>query len=122
MHDAITAASVNAIQCASACPAIQGALACRDALTSVRIVTIDGRTVGMLIDIYFDGKTGKIEGYEATGGIFTAPHCQRSFVPATHILNIEEESAFVLPEVADLLAGQFEDLQKVLYDTLGEIQ
>ncbi len=122
VRDAITTASGSAIQCASAFPAIQGVLERGDAPKSVRIVTLDGRTLGMLVDIYFDGKTGKIEGYEAAGGIFTDPHCQRSFVPAAHILNIEEESAFVLPEVADLLERQIEELQKVVYNTFGEIQ
>jgi uncharacterized protein YrrD len=117
--DAITAAS--AVQCASTFPAIQGALARRDPLTSVRIVTLDGRTLGTIVDVYFDGQTGKIAGYEASGGIFTDPHSQRSFVPAAHILNIEEESAFVLPEVADLLERQIEEQQKVVYDTFGEI-
>jgi uncharacterized protein YrrD len=121
VSDAITAASASAIQCASTFPAIQGALAHRDPLTSVRIVTLDGRTLGTIVDVYFDGQTGKIAGYEASGGIFTASHGQGSFVPAAHILTIEEASAFVLPEVADLLERQIEERQKVVYDTFGEI-
>lgn len=101
VHDAITAASASAIQCAITFPAIQDVLKSRDTMKSVRIVTLDGRTLGMIVDIYFDGQTGKIAGYEASGGVFTDP--QRSFVPAAHILNIEAESAFVSPEIADLL-------------------
>jgi sporulation protein YlmC with PRC-barrel domain len=69
-------------------------------------MTTDGRDLGQIVDLYFDEQTGKVEGYEVSGGIFADAYSGRSFVPAYQTLTIGNDVAFVPPEVADMMEEQ----------------
>jgi uncharacterized protein YrrD len=75
-------------------------------LKGTRIMTTDGKDLGTLIDLYFDERTGAIEGYEASGGLFADVYSGRSFVPAPQTLKIGKDVAFVPSQTAQLMEEQ----------------
>ena len=86
------------------------------------IVTTDGRDLGKLIDFYFDEQTGIVEGYEVSGGRFTDADSGRSFVPATHVLEIGKEVAFIPTETVGSIApsGSWKAALQTANDKLQE--
>ncbi len=91
-------------------------------LDGMRIVTTDGRDLGKLIDFYFDEKTGVVEGYEVSGGIFADVYSGRSFVPATHALKIGRDVAFVPAEIVGLMEERVGGLKAVMQTASDKIQ
>jgi uncharacterized protein YrrD len=69
-----------------------------------RLMTTDGRVLGSLIDMRFDDRTGRIEGYEISTGKLARLRGKRQFVPAPHTLTLGKDFALVPPETAELLA------------------
>jgi uncharacterized protein YrrD len=72
----------------------------------IKLLTTAGRDLGAMTDVYFDERSGVIQGYEVEGGFFAAASCGRSFVPAPHTLKIGADVAFVPPETVDLMTEQ----------------
>ena len=91
-------------------------------LNGTRIMTTDGRDLGKLIDLYFDEKTGIVEGYEASGGMFADAYSGRSFVPATQALKIGEDVAFVPVETVGLMEEQVGGLKAAIQNANDKIQ
>jgi uncharacterized protein YrrD len=120
--DAVIVASRDAIDSASEFPTIQSILEKSNTLKGTRIMTIDGRNLGTMIDLYFDDTTGAIEGYEVSGGIFADAYSGRSFVPAPDTLKIGEEIAFVPSETADLMQEQIGGIRGVMQTAGGKVQ
>ncbi|MBW4550671.1 MAG: PRC-barrel domain-containing protein [Aphanocapsa sp. GSE-SYN-MK-11-07L] len=104
--DAVIVPSEDAIQTASHFPDIDSVLKRNNILKGTQIMTLDGRDLGTLVDLYFDDQTGVVEGYEVSGGLFADAYTGRSFVPAPQTLKIGEDVAFVPPETADLMQEQ----------------
>ena len=91
-------------------------------LNGTRIMTTDGRDLGKLIDLYFDEKTGIVEGYEASGGMFADAYSGRSFVPAPQALKIGEDVAFVPVETVGLMEEQVGGLKAAIQNANDKIQ
>jgi uncharacterized protein YrrD len=91
-------------------------------LNGTRIMTIDGRDLGTLVDFYFDEVTGAVEGYEASGGLFADAYSGRSFVPAPQTLKIGEDVAFVPAETADLMQEQVGGFKAAMQNAGEKIQ
>jgi uncharacterized protein YrrD/pyrimidine deaminase RibD-like protein len=85
-----------------------------NALNGTRIMTTDGRNLGKLVDLYFDESTGKIEGYETSGGLFADAYSGRSFVPAPKTLKIGRDVAFVPIETIALMEEQVGGIKAVM--------
>lgn len=117
--DAVIVASRSAIVPASEFPQIQRILERDNILKGTRIMTLDGRDLGTMEDLYFDEMNGLIEGYEVSGGIFADAYSGRSFVPAPDTLKIGEDIAFVPSETADLMEEQVGGIKAAL-QTAGE--
>jgi uncharacterized protein YrrD len=117
--DAIIVASRSAIVPASEFPQIQNILERDNILKGTRIMTLDGRDLGTMEDLYFDEMSGLIEGYQVSGGIFADAYSGRSFVPAPDTLKIGEDIAFVPSETADLMEEQIGGIRAAL-QTAGE--
>ena len=117
--DAVIVSSRDAIASASEFPEIENILTRDNVLRGTRIMTVDGRDLGTMVDLYFDDKTGAIEGYEVSGGIFADAYSGRSFVPAPDTLKIGEDIAFVPSETADLMQEQIGGIKAVM-QTAGE--
>ena len=70
------------------------------ALSGTRIVTSEGQEIGTLADMYIDDETGKIVGYEVSGGFFSDTLSGKRFMDAIPDMPIGRGVAVVPPEVA----------------------
>ena len=104
--DAVIIPDRSGVVAAPRVPLMQQILERNNILKGTHIMTTDGRDLGKLADLYFDEKTGIIEGYDVSGGVFADAYSGRAFVPATHTLHIGEDAAFVPPEVAAMMEVQ----------------
>ena len=120
--DAVIVASRDAIASATEFPAMQSILERDNILKGTRIMTLDGRDLGTMVDLYFDDTTGVIEGYEVSGGIFADAYSGRSFVPAPDTLKIGEDIAFVPSETADLMQEQVGGIRGAMNTASGKVQ
>jgi uncharacterized protein YrrD len=120
--DAIIVPSKNAIAPSRDYEAIHNILVNHHVLNGTRIMTTDGRDLGKIIDFYFDEKSGAIEGYETSGGLFADAYSGRSFVPATHTLKIGEDVAFVPVETIALMEEQVGGLKAAMQTASEKLQ
>ena len=120
--DAVIVNSREAIDSAQAFPEIQSILERDNILKGTRIMTVDGRDLGTMVDLYFDDTSGAIEGYEVSGGIFADAYSGRSFVPAPDTLKIGEDIAFVPSETADLMREQVGGIRGAMQTASGKVQ
>lgn len=120
--DAVIIGSESAISPSSTYPNIHSILEHNNILDGTRIMTTDGRDLGKLIDFYFDEKTGRIEGYETSGGLFADAYSGRSFVPAPKTLKIGEDVAFVPAETAAMMEQQVGGLKAAMQTASEKIQ
>lgn len=120
--DAVIVASRDAIDSATQFPEIQSILERDNILKGTRIMTLDGRDLGTMVDLYFDDTSGAIEGYEVSGGIFADAYSGRSFVPAPDTLKIGEDIAFVPSETADLMEEQVGGIRGAMQTASGKVQ
>jgi uncharacterized protein YrrD len=120
--DAVIVPSKEVIANASDIPEIKQILERNNILKGTRIMTVDGRDLGTMIDLYFDELTGAIEGYEASGGLFADAYSGRSFVPAPSTLKIGEDVAFVPSETASLMEEQVGGLKAAMQATGEKLQ
>jgi len=105
-HDAIIVSTKDVEIGASQMPEIEEILNEENKLRRVKLMTTDGRDLGQIVDLYFDEQTGKVDGYEVSGGVFADAYSGRSFVPAYQTLTVGGDVAFVPPEVADMMQEQ----------------
>jgi uncharacterized protein YrrD len=75
-------------------------------LRSKKIYTLEGVDLGKIVDIRFDENTGRIEGYDVSGGIFADAYSGRSFIPAPKTVKIGHDVALVPSEVARMMEEQ----------------
>lgn len=104
--DAVITSSKGAITKAHNLPAVGPILDHNTVLKGTRILTMDGRDLGVVIDLYFDENNGQVEGYEVSGGLFADAYSGRSFVPAIETLKIGRDVAFVPVQTAQLMEEQ----------------
>lgn len=87
-------------------PELKAALAGKSNLIGLTLLTEDGHTLGKISDVYFDERTGQVEGYEATGGFFADMTSGRTFIPAPGSIQIGKDSAIVPAAVAAAMREQ----------------
>ncbi|WP_216325352.1 PRC-barrel domain-containing protein [Deinococcus aestuarii] len=75
-------------------------------LVGMTLLTTDGQNLGKIADVFFDERSGRVEGYEATGGIFSDLSSGRTFVPAPEHVQIGEDAAIVPISVAASMQEQ----------------
>ena len=121
-NDAVIVGSRDAIAPAIEFPNIQRILERSNVLKGTKIMTLDGRDLGTMVDLYFDDTSGVIEGYEVSGGIFADTYSGRSFVPAPDTLKIGEDIAFVPSETADLMQEQVGGIKAALQTAGDKVQ
>ncbi|WP_029481266.1 PRC-barrel domain-containing protein, partial [Deinococcus marmoris] len=89
-------------------------------LIGMTLLTTDGQDLGKIADVYFDEKTGKVEGYEATGGLFSDLSNGRTFVPAPENVQIGEHAAIVPVSVAAAMQEQEPGGLKGAFSSAGD--
>ncbi|AZI42631.1 photosystem reaction center subunit H [Deinococcus psychrotolerans] len=75
-------------------------------LVGTRLLTSGGRELGKIADVYFEPTSGKVVGYEATGGLFSDLSSGRTFVPAPESISIGDNAAIVPESVAAAMEEQ----------------
>jgi uncharacterized protein YrrD len=121
--DAVITSSQGAIANAHKLPDVGPILDQNTILKGTRILTLDGRDLGVIVDLYFDETNGKVEGYEVSGGLFADAYSGRSFVPAVATLKIGRDVAFVPTQTAQLMeeqVGGFRGAMQTASDRLQE--
>ncbi|MBW4634714.1 MAG: PRC-barrel domain-containing protein [Iphinoe sp. HA4291-MV1] len=104
--NAVVVPSQTAVVKVRTVPEIRAIVKRNNVLRGTRILTVNGRDLGTMVDLYFDEQTGSVEGYEVSGGLFADAYSGRSFVPAPQTLKIGEDVAFVPIETAELMQEQ----------------
>jgi uncharacterized protein YrrD len=120
--DAVITSSQGAIAKASQIPAVSHILDYNTILKGTRILTMDGRDLGVIVDLYFDENSGRVEGYEVSGGLFADAYSGRSFVPALQTLKIGRDVAFVPTETAQLMEEQVGGLRGAMQSVSDKLQ
>jgi uncharacterized protein YrrD len=69
-------------------------------LIGMTLLTTDGQNLGKIADVFFDESTGYVEGYEATGGLFSDLSSGRTFIPTPESVQIGTDAAIVPVSVA----------------------
>lgn len=119
---AVVIPSRDSIVSASTAPRIQQLIKIDNILKGTRLMAVSGRDLGTIVDLYFDDRTGKVEGYEASGGLFADAYSGRSFVPAPQTLKIGEDIAFVPEETASLMEEQVGGIKGAMQAAGDKIQ
>ncbi|WP_102125705.1 PRC-barrel domain-containing protein [Deinococcus planocerae] len=89
-------------------------------LVGMTLLTTDGQNLGKIADVFFDEHSGRVEGYEATGGIFSDLSSGRTFVPAPEHVQIGEDAAIVPISVATSMQEQEPGGLKGAYQSAAE--
>jgi len=77
------------------------------ALSGTRILTTDGQDLGTLADMYIDETSGRVVGYEVSGGFFADTVSGKRFMTSPDSISIgSDKVALVPPDVAAQLAAQ----------------
>ena len=85
---------------------LKEALDSKTSLVGLTLLTTDGQNLGRIADVFFDEHTGRVEGYEATGGLFADLSSGRTFVPAPESVQIGTDTAIVPVTVAQAMQEQ----------------
>jgi uncharacterized protein YrrD len=110
-EDAVVIDSKTSVVKASEVPEINDVFDRGNVLTGVRVRTTDGRDLGKFEGFYLDEKSGRILGYELSGGVGQKRRA-RSFLPTPSSLEAGKDVAFVSPEAAGTLQNLDEALKQ----------
>lgn len=103
---AVTIASKNDVVAAGKHPKIEALLSKEYDVRGKRVVTEDGKELGVITDIAFDEKSGKSEGFDVMGGLFSDIYKGRSFVPAPKLTKVGQDVVFVPADTASIIEEQ----------------
>jgi uncharacterized protein YrrD len=104
--DAVMATSADAIMDADDLMGAKRILDHDDAVIDKQLMTTDGRELGKVAGVYFNSTSGKVIGYEVSGGIFADMMNGRSFMPTSDVERFGEEAVLVTPDTAHALEEQ----------------
>ena len=120
--DVISVDSEAAIMSVSQVPTIKHLMNHRSILRGTQIMTTNGQNLGKMVDLYFDGRTGKVEGYEVSGGRFADAYTGHSFVPNSETFRLGKDFTFVADSVISLMEEQANSFKEVLIATPDRVQ
>jgi uncharacterized protein YrrD len=115
--DGIIVKSSDSILPVNQVPAIKELLDKKNILRGTQIITLNGRNLGKMVDLYFNASTGSVEGYEVSGGLFADAYTGRSFVPTSQTFRIGQDFAFVPNNVVELMEEQVGGLKGAMIAT-----
>ncbi len=104
--DAVTVENENSVIMADQDEKISSIIESHVPLVGKKIMTEGGEFIGNVSDLFIDEKTGKIEGYEISGGMFSDAYAGKSSLPAPKTIRIGEDVIFVPNDTIDLVNEQ----------------
>jgi uncharacterized protein YrrD len=105
-RDAVVVATRDSVIPAKEAPGIASIVARHQSRLGTRVFTETGDDQGKLSDVYFDEPTGRILGFELSGGMFADAAKGARYVPVEELVRVGPDVAYVHPETADLLEQQ----------------
>ena len=90
-------------------PRISAILDRNTALSGTRIRSMDGDDLGTFADLYLDEQTGRILGYEVSGGFFSDTMSGKHYLPASTDITMGQDVALVPAEVAHEMEAKKQD-------------
>ena len=85
---------------------ISGILDRNTALSGTQIRTMQGENLGSFADLYLDENTGRVLGYEVSGGFYSDTMSGKHYLPADSDIVMGQDVALVPQEVADELEAK----------------
>jgi uncharacterized protein YrrD len=85
-----------------------------DKLKGRKVYTEGGHDQGSIADLYFDEKTGRVLGYELSGGVLDNVAHGKAFLPVEDILNIGADVVMIKSEAVYALESQTGGVQGAL--------
>ena len=122
-RDAVVVGGHGSIVTTAEAPGLKEIVEQRQKLLGKKVFTVTGDDQGTIADIYFDEPSGKVLGYEVSGGWLGDAAKGTSYLPSEDISSIGTDVIYVQPEVADTLDQQVGGVQGALQDAgqkLGE--
>ncbi len=97
-------------------------------LIGLTLLTESGQKLGRIVDVYFDERTGRVEGYEATGGFLSDLSQGRTFIPGPADIQIGTDAAIVPTHVVAAMnaqrkggiVGAFQDARDNVHDSVQD--
>ena len=115
-RDAVVVARRESVIAANEVPEIGSIVARDQSLLGTRVFTETGDDQGKINDVYFDEPTGRILGFELSGGVFADAAQGTRYVPVEELVRVGPDVAYVHPETADLLEQQRGGISGALAD------
>jgi uncharacterized protein YrrD len=112
--DAVVIDDSSAIVSASADPDVKAILDRKDSLLGKKVFTDNGQQLGTVSDMYFDEPTGRILGFEVSGGLFGDIARGISYLPFDDIERLGTDLIFVRPSTGEALESQVGGVQGAL--------
>ncbi|HOX41191.1 MAG TPA: PRC-barrel domain-containing protein [bacterium] len=120
--DAVTIENVSDVIFVEEDDAIKDLLSNRIDIKGRKIMTEGGENLGKVVDIIFDEKSGKIDKYEVSGGLFADAYTGRSYLPPMHIITVGRDVVFVPDSVVQDFQEQEGGLKKAAKETGQKIE
>jgi len=117
--DAVVIDDASAIVSASADPDVKAILDRQDSLLGKKVFTDNGQQLGTISDVYFDEPTGRILGFEVSGGLLGDIARGVSYLPVDDIERMGPDLIFVRPSTGEALESQVGGVQGAL-NSAGE--
>lgn len=104
--DAIIVQSLDSKIPAGSDPRVKAVMDRQTVLSGTKLYTTDGRALGTFADLCIDEATGRVEGYEISGGFVSDTMSGKRFIPAPGEMTLTRDVALVPPAVAAAVEAQ----------------
>ncbi len=104
--DAIMVTGAEARVKAGDYPRVKHVMSSAHALSGTQVYTSDGSLIGSFADMCIDETTGRIIGYELSGGFISDTMSGKRFMPAPREMSLGEHVAIVPPDAATTVETQ----------------
>ena len=115
-RDAVVVGGQRSIVTTAEAPGLKEIVEQSDRIVGKKVFTVTGDEQGTIADIYFDEPSGKVLGYEVSGGLLGDAAKGTSYLPSEEITAIGADVIYVQPEVAETLDQQVGGVQGALQD------
>ena len=105
-RDAVVVADAGSITTASADPEVKSILNRNDKLLGKRVVSDMGDALGSISDMYFEEESGRIQGFEVSGGVLGDIARGTSYLAVDEIERLGPDVIFVRPDTGENLQSQ----------------
>ncbi len=121
-RDAVVIGDATSVVSASEDREVRSIIERKDKLLGKRVVTDTGDVMGSVSDVYFEEGSGRILGFEVSGGMLGDMARGTSFLAVEEIERLGPDVIFVRPETGENLEGQVGGVQGALQDAGGKVK